>query len=206
MDIILKYFPDLTETQKQQFAALFDLYRDWNSKINVISRKDIDNLYEHHVLHSLGIAKMINFKPGTHVMDLGTGGGFPGIPLAILFPETHFHLVDSIGKKILVASEIAKAINLTNVTWVKERAEEEKGTFDFVVSRAVMPLMDLIKLIQKNISKKQKNTLPNGLICLKGGELSKETLPVKNKVDIRDLSDTFEEPFFETKKVVYVSL
>ena len=206
MDIILKYFPELTDTQKQQFAALFDLYSDWNSKINVISRKDIVNLYEHHVLHSLGIAKMINFKPGTQVMDLGTGGGFPGIPLAILFPETHFHLVDSIGKKILVASEIAKAIGLKNVTWVKERAEEEKGTFDFVVSRAVMPLMDLLKLIQKNISKEQKNALPNGLICLKGGELSKETLPVKNKVTISDLSDIFEEPFFETKKVVYVSL
>ena len=206
MDIILKYFPELTETQKQQFAALYDLYFDWNSKINVISRKDIENLYEHHVLHSLGIAKMIRFKPGSKVMDLGTGGGFPGIPLAIMYPDTHFHLVDSIGKKIRVASEIATAIGLKNVSWIQERAEDEKQTFDFVVSRAVMPLMDLVKIIQKNISKDQRNVLPNGLICLKGGELSKETLPVKNKVTIQDLSEVFDEPFFETKKVVYMAL
>ena len=180
MDLILKYFPDLTEEQKRQFAALYDLYLDWNSKINVISRKDIENLYEHHVLHSLGIAKVIRFRPGTQIMDLGTGGGFPGIPLAILFPEVQFHLVDSIGKKVRVASEIANSIGLKNVTFRHARAEEEKGKFDFVVSRAVMPLTDLLKIIRKNISSKQQNALPNGLICLKGGELGNETMPVKN--------------------------
>ena len=179
MEIILKYFPDLTEEQRKQFAALYDLYIDWNAKINVISRKDIENLYEHHVLHSLGIAKVIQFRPGTKVMDLGTGGGFPGIPLAILFPETKFHLVDSIGKKVRVATEVA------------------------VVSRAVMPLADLIKIIKKNISPKQQNALPNGLICLKGGELEHETMPFKHKTVIHSLSENFEEEFFETKKVVY---
>ena len=160
MELILKYFPDLTEEQKRQFAALYDLYTDWNSKINVISRKDIENLYEHHVLHSLGIAKVIRFKPGTKVMDLGTGGGFPGIPLAILFPEVQFHLVDSIGKKVRVATEIAGSIGLKNVTTRHARAEEEKQLFDFVVSRAVMPLTDLLKIIRKNISPKQQNALP----------------------------------------------
>ena len=204
MDLILKYFPDLTEEQKRQFAALYDLYLDWNSKINVISRKDIENLYEHHVLHSLGIAKVIRFRPGTQIMDLGTGGGFPGIPLAILFPEVQFHLVDSIGKKVRVASEIANSIGLKNVTFRHARAEEEKRTFDFVVSRAVMPLADLIKIIKKNISSKQQNALPNGLICLKGGELGNETMPVKNKTTLWDLKEFFEEEFFETKKVVYV--
>lgn len=204
MDLILKYFPDLTEEQKRQFAALYDLYLDWNSKINVISRKDIENLYEHHVLHSLGIAKVIRFRPGTQIMDLGTGGGFPGIPLAILFPEVHFHLVDSIGKKVRVASEIANSIGLKNVTFRHARAEEEKGKFDFVVSRAVMPLTDLLKIIRKNISSKQQNALPNGLICLKGGELGNETMPVKNKTTLWDLKELFEEEFFETKKVVYV--
>lgn len=204
MDLILKYFPDLTEEQKRQFAALYDLYLDWNSKINVISRKDIENLYEHHVLHSLGIAKVIRFRPGTQIMDLGTGGGFPGIPLAILFPEVHFHLVDSIGKKVRVASEIANSIGLKNVTFHHARAEEEKGKFDFVVSRAVMPLTDLLKIIRKNISSKQQNALPNGLICLKGGELGNETMPVKNKTTLWDLKEFFEEEFFETKKVVYV--
>lgn len=204
MDLILKYFPDLTEEQKRQFAALYDLYLDWNSKINVISRKDIENLYEHHVLHSLGIAKVIRFRPGTQIMDLGTGGGFPGIPLAILFPEVHFHLVDSIGKKVRVASEIANSIGLKNITFRHARAEEEKGKFDFVVSRAVMPLTDLLKIIRKNISSKQQNALPNGLICLKGGELGNETMPVKNKTTLWDLKELFEEEFFETKKVVYV--
>ena len=204
MEQILKYFPNLTDIQKQQFAALYDLYTDWNSKINVISRKDITNLYEHHVLHSLGIARVIQFQPGTTVMDLGTGGGFPGIPLAILFPEVKFHLVDSIGKKVRVASEVAAAIGLKNVSFRHCRAEEEKTQFDFVVSRAVMPLTDLLKIIQKNISKKQRNTLPNGLICLKGGELEKETLPVKHKTTITDLKNEFTEEFFETKKVVYV--
>ena len=206
MDIILKYFPDLTDTQKEQFAALYDLYTDWNSKINVISRKDITNLYEHHVLHSLGIAKVIQFKPGTSVMDLGTGGGFPGIPLAILFPDTKFHLVDSIGKKVRVATEIANAIGLKNVTFRHARAEEEKRTFDFVVSRAVMPLTDLLKIIRKNISSEQHNALPNGLICLKGGELDREVMPVKHQTIVTDLKDFFSEEFFETKKVVYVTI
>lgn len=206
MDIILKYFPNLSEVQQQQFAALYDLYTDWNSKINVISRKDITNLYEHHVLHSLGIAKVMQFRPETTVMDLGTGGGFPGIPLAILFPETHFHLVDSIGKKVKVATEIANAIGLKNVTTRHCRAEEEKQLFDFVVSRAVMPLTDLLKIIRKNIKKEQHNALPNGLICLKGGELEREVMPVKHQTLMCDLKDYFEEEFFETKKVVYVTI
>lgn len=206
MDLITRYFPHLSDQQKEQFAALYDLYTDWNSKINVISRKDITNLYEHHVLHSLGIARFISFKDGSQVMDLGTGGGFPGIPLAILFPEVKFHLVDSIGKKIKVASEIANAIGLKNVTFRHCRAEDEKAKFDFVVSRAVMPLSDLLKIIRKNISSTQMNAIPNGLICLKGGELAKETLPVKNKVEIMDLKNEFAEEFFETKKVVYVPL
>lgn len=206
MEQILKYFPNLTERQIEQFRMLDELYHDWNSKINVISRKDIDNLYEHHVLHSLGIADYIRFKPGTEIMDLGTGGGFPGIPLAIIFPECKFHLVDSIGKKIKVCTAVAEALGLENVTTRHCRAEEEKQQFDFVVSRAVMPLMDLIKIIRKNIKKEQKNALPNGLICLKGGELDKETMPMKNHVTISSLSDVFHEEFFETKKVVYVSL
>lgn len=206
MELILKYFPNLSEEQQRQFAALYDLYADWNSKINVISRKDIENLYEHHVLHSLGIAKTTGFTPGTSIMDLGTGGGFPGIPLAIMFPETSFHLVDSIGKKVRVANEIANSIGLKNATFRHARAQEEKGIFDFVVSRAVMPLSDLINIIKKNISKEPKNAFPNGLICLKGGELEQETMPFKNKVVISDLSDYFKEEFFETKKVVYVPL
>ena len=206
MDIILKYFPNLSEVQQQQFAALYDLYTDWNSKINVISRKDITNLYEHHVLHSLGIAKVMQFRPETTVMDLGTGGGFPGIPLAILFPETHFHLVDSIGKKIKVCMEVAREIGVENVTFRHCRAEEEKAKFDFVVSRAVMPLADLVKIVRKNIKKEQINALPNGLICLKGGELAHEILPFRNQAISMDLKDHFKEEFFETKKVVYVPL
>ena len=204
MELILKYFPELSEKQTEQFHQLDALYHDWNAKINVISRKDIDNLYEHHVLHSLGIAEFTRFKSGTEIMDLGTGGGFPGIPLAIMFPDCHFHLVDSIGKKVRVASEIANSIGLKNVTFRHARAEEEKGKFDFVVSRAVMPLTDLLKIIRKNISSKQQNALPNGLICLKGGELGNETMPVKNKTTLWDLKEFFEEEFFETKKVVYV--
>ena len=204
MEIITKYFNNLTEEQRTQFAALYDLYTDWNSKINVISRKDIQNLYEHHVLHSLGIAEIINFKPGTKIMDLGTGGGFPGIPLAIMFPECQFHLVDSIGKKVRVATEIATAIGLKNVTFRHCRAEEEKQKFDFVVSRAVMPLADLLKIIRKNISKEQKNGLPNGLICLKGGELEKERSAVKGLVEETALSDYFSEEYFETKKEAIV--
>lgn len=206
MEHILKYFPNLTDTQKAQFEALGDLYTDWNSKINVISRKDIGNLYEHHVLHSLGIAKIITFRPGTQVMDLGTGGGFPGIPLAILFPEVSFHLIDSIGKKIKVTTEVANAIGLKNVTTRQCRAEEEKGQFDFVVSRAVMPLNDLLKLVRKNIKKEQHNALPNGLICLKGGELQHEILPVKHQAVMTELKDFFDEEYFKTKKVVYVCI
>ena len=206
MEHILKYFPNLTDTQKAQFEALGDLYTDWNSKINVISRKDIGNLYEHHVLHSLGIAKIITFRPGTQVMDLGTGGGFPGIPLAILFPEVSFHLIDSIGKKIKVTTEVANAVGLKNVTTRQCRAEEEKGQFDFVVSRAVMPLNDLLKLVRKNIRKEQHNALPNGLICLKGGELQHEILPVKHQAMITELKDFFDEEYFKTKKVVYVCI
>ena len=206
MDIILKYFPDLTDRQKEQFGALFDLYADWNAKINVISRKDIGNLYEHHVLHSLGIAKMIHFRADTRVMDLGTGGGFPGIPLAIMFPDCHFHLVDSIGKKIKVATEVASAIGLENVTFRHCRGEEEKGLFDFVVSRAVMPLADLMKIVRKNISKEQRNAYPNGLVCLKGGELQQEMRIVRNQVETCDLSTWFEEEYFATKKVVYVQM
>lgn len=204
--LLLKYFPDLTEEQRKQFAALYELYIDWNSKINVISRKDIENLYEHHVLHSLGIARVIRFRAGSSVMDLGTGGGFPGIPLAILFPDTKFHLVDSIGKKVRVATEVANAIGLKNVTFRHARAEEEKQTFDFVVSRAVMPLADLIKIIRKNISPKQQNALPNGLICLKGGELEHEAMPFKHKTSMHNLNEDFDEEFFQTKKVVYVTI
>lgn len=206
MEQILHYFPHLSEEQRTQFAALYDLYTDWNAKINVISRKDIQNLYEHHVLHSLGIAQVIGFKPGTRIMDLGTGGGFPGIPLAILFPDCSFHLVDSIGKKVRVATEVAQAIGLKNVTFRHCRAEEEKQKFDFVVSRAVMPLADLLKICRKNISSQAKNALPNGLICLKGGELEREKNAVKTLVEITELSDYFSEEYFQTKKVVYVPI
>ena len=206
MEIILKYFPELTEEQKIQFGKLYELYTDWNAKINVISRKDIENLYEHHVLHSLGIAKILRFTPGSHIMDLGTGGGFPGIPLAILFPDVKFHLVDSIGKKLRVASAVAESSGLKNVTFCHERAEEEKQLFDFIVSRAVMPLADLLKIIRKNIAVTQHNALPNGLICLKGGELENEAMPFKHLTTIWDLKDYFTEDFFETKKVVYVTI
>ena len=206
LGVLKSYFPTLTDAQKQQIDALFDLYSDWNSKINVISRKDIENLYLHHVLHSLGILKMLKFREGSTIMDIGTGGGFPGIPLAILLPEVQFHLVDSIGKKIKVGQAVAEAIGLKNVTFRHARAEEEKQLFDFVVSRAVMPLADLIKIIKKNISPKQQNALPNGLICLKGGELEHETMPFKHKTVIHSLSDNFEEEFFKTKKVVYVPI
>jgi 16S rRNA (guanine527-N7)-methyltransferase len=205
MTIISDYFK-LTERQAQQFAALDALYRDWNSKINVISRKDIDNLYEHHVLHSLAIAKLLPFQPGTTVMDVGTGGGFPGIPLAILFPECSFLLVDSIGKKIKVASEVAKALGLTNVVCKQERVEEEKQKFDFVVSRAVMPLPDLVKLVRKNISDKQRNAVPNGLIVLKGGDLKDEIAPFIKKAEVTPCSDYFPGEWFETKQVIYLPL
>lgn len=204
--IISKYFEGLTAEQEHQFEALGALYEDWNAKINVISRKDIGNLYEHHVLHSLGIAKVISFKPGTKVMDLGSGGGFPGIPLAILFPEAKFHLIDSIGKKIRVATEISQSIGLKNVSFAHERVEEEKDKFDFVVSRAVMPLDDLVRLSKKNISKKQQNALPNGIICLKGGELQQEITHLKDRSIFWNLSDFFDETYFETKKVVFTAI
>lgn len=206
MNILIKYFPGLSETQLRQFAALGDLYTEWNAKINVISRKDIGNLYEHHVLHSLGIAQVIRFEPDTKVMDLGTGGGFPGIPLAILFPDTHFHLVDSIGKKVRVATEVASAIGLENVTSSHARAEEIKTKYDFVVSRAVMPLPDLMKIVRKNISPTPHNALPNGLLCLKGGDLGSEIAPFKKKAMEWNLSDYFEEEYFKTKKVVFVAV
>lgn len=206
MDIILKYFPNLAEDQKNQFAALYDLYTDWNSKINVISRKDIGNLYEHHVLHSLAIAKVISFRPETKVMDLGTGGGFPGIPLAIMFPEVSFHLVDSVGKKIKVATEVANSIGLKNVRFSHIRGEELKEKYDFVVSRAVMPLPDLVKLVQKNISKKHKNSYPNGLFCLKGGELEHEIMPFKKEAELLDVYSFFAEEYFKGKKLVYVPI
>lgn len=206
MDIIRKYFPRLTETQAEQYAQLESLYNDWNAKINVISRKDIQNLYEHHVLHSLGIAKVLNFKPGTKVMDLGTGGGFPGIPLAILFPETQFHLVDSIGKKVKVANEVACAIGLQNVRCSHSRAEDIKEEYDFIVTRAVMPLVDLVKCSRKNISRVQHNGLPNGIIALKGGELDREMASMRKICTVWDLSDWFEEEYFETKKVVHVGI
>jgi len=205
MEKILSYFPHLTEEQRQQFVALYDLYADWNQKINVISRKDIDNLYEHHVLHSLAIAKAITFRPGTRILDFGTGGGFPGIPLAILFPDTTFKLIDGTGKKIRVATEVAQAIGLKNCHPAHLRGEEEKGLYDFVVSRAVMPLPDLMKIVKKNITKKdQKNVLPNGVIVLKGGDVQGETTPFRNIVEVMDISNWFHEDWFKQKYVIYV--
>lgn len=206
MNIIQKYFTNLTGLQAEQFAQLEALYNDWNAKINVISRKDIQNLYEHHVLHSLGIAKVVNFKDGTTVMDLGTGGGFPGIPLAILFPNVQFHLVDSIGKKVKVANEVATAIGLKNVKFSHARAEEIKEQYDFVVTRAVMSMVDLMKVARKNIKKEQHNAVPNGIIALKGGELAGEIASMKNICTVWGLSDFFEEEYFKTKKVVHVTV
>ena len=204
MTLISDYF-SLTPRQAEQFAQLDALYRDWNSKINVISRKDIDNLYEHHVLHSLAIAKLLPFQPGTSIMDVGTGGGFPGIPLAILFPECRFLLIDSIGKKIKVASEVAQALGLQNATCKQERAEEEKQKFDFVVSRAVMPLPDLVKLVRKNISAKHRNAVPNGLIVLKGGDLKEELRPFK-EAEVTPCSQWFKGEWFTSKQVIYLPL
>ncbi len=204
MNEILKYFPDLSEEQRRQFAALFDLYADWNAKINVISRKDIDNLYEHHVLHSLAIAKLIRFKPGTDVLDFGTGGGFPGIPLAVMFPEVNFKLIDGTGKKIMVATEVAKAIGLKNVAGEHVRGEDERGHYDFIVSRAVMQLPDMFKLMRKNISRRQRNALPNGIITLKGGSLTEEVKPYKNIVNLLPLSEWFKEEWFVGKNIIYL--
>lgn len=203
MTIISDYFK-LSDRQAEQFAQLDALYRDWNSKINVISRKDIDNLYEHHVLHSLAIAKWIPFQPDTTILDVGTGGGFPGIPLAIMFPQCRFVLVDSIGKKIKVASEVAKTLGLTNVECKQERVEEEKEKFDFVVSRAVMPLPDLVKLVRKNISNKHRNAMPNGLIVLKGGDLQAEVAPYIKTAEIAPCSKWFKGEWFETKQIIYL--
>jgi 16S rRNA (guanine527-N7)-methyltransferase len=204
MMLVKKYFPGITVEQEAQFAALYDLYVHWNSKINLISRKDIENLNEKHILHSLGIAEVIRFRDGSKIWDVGTGGGFPGIPLAILFPAVRFVLIDSIGKKIKVAEAIAHEVGLKNVECIHERAEVEKRTFDFVVSRAVMPLPDLVKITRKNISREQQNALPNGFLCLKGGSLQAELQPFKNKVVEYALSDYFTEEFFETKKVIYL--
>ncbi|MBR5039268.1 MAG: 16S rRNA (guanine(527)-N(7))-methyltransferase RsmG [Prevotella sp.] len=205
MEQILKYFPQLTDTQREQLTALYDLYADWNQKINVISRKDIENLYEHHVLHSMAIAKAINFRPGTKILDFGTGGGFPGIPLAILFPECEFKLIDGTGKKIRVATEVAQAIGLKNCHPVHLRGEEEKGTYDFIVSRAVMPLPDLMKIVKKNISRKnQINPLPNGVIVLKGGDVQAEIQPFKKIVEVLDINMWFEEEWFKKKYIIYL--
>lgn len=205
-EIIQKYFPQLNETQQQQIAALDGLYREWNAKINVISRKDIDQLYEHHVLHSLAIAKFIHFRPGTRILDFGTGGGFPGIPLAILFPECQFKLIDGTGKKIRVAQEVCQAIGLKNCHPEHLRGEEEKGKYEFVVSRAVMPLPDLTKIVRKNISREQHNALPNGIICLKGGDLQAETRPFHKIVELADISRFFSEEWFKEKHVIYLPI
>ena len=206
MTSILKYFPTLTAEQIDQFSALDSLYRDWNSKINVISRKDIDNLYEHHVLHSLAIAKILRFQPGTDVVDIGTGGGFPGIPLAIMFPECRFTLVDSVGKKIKVASEVAASLGLKNVSFVYDRMENVKQKFDFAVSRAAMSLDLLVKVCRKNIDKAGHNALPNGLICLKGGELETEVKAYSRIATLYSVSEFFSEEYFQTKKAVYLPL
>ena len=205
-ELIRQYFPELTEEQQRQIDALDALYHDWNAKINVISRKDIDQLYEHHVLHSLAIAKVLRFKPGTEILDFGTGGGFPGIPLAILFPECNFRLIDGTGKKIRVAQEVSNAIGLKNCEPVHLRGEEEKGKYDFIVSRAVMPLPDLVKLMRKNISKTQRNAMPNGILCLKGGNLQAELQPYRNIVETTDISNFFHEEWFKEKYVIYLPI
>ncbi len=204
IEIIKKYFLQLTSKQEEQFTALDTLYHDWNAKINVISRKDIDNLYEHHILHSLAIAKHISFREGTNVLDFGTGGGFPGIPLAIFFPEANFKLIDGTGKKVRVAQEVANAIGLDNVLPAHLRGEEEKGKFDFIVSRAVMPLPDLMKIVKKNIASDQHNVLPNGVIVLKGGNLNEELKPYKNIAEKIELSQWFDEEWFKEKYLIYV--
>lgn len=203
INTILKYFPQLSDTQKSQFMQLINLYPEWNDKINVISRKDIDNIEINHILHSLAIAKFIKFKSGSEVLDFGSGGGLPGIPLAILFPEVNFHLIDRIGKKIMVAREIANAIGLTNVTFQHGDSGECHKKFDFVVSRAVMSQPDLIKLAKKNVSGTQRNAIPNGVITLKGGDLQAEIAPLKSKTEVADIENYFDEDYFKTKKIVY---
>ena len=206
MSVITQYFPDLTEKQKNQFAKLHELYVEWNGKINVISRKDIDNLYVNHVLHSLGIAKVQQFKPGTTVLDVGTGGGFPGIPLAILFPETQFHLVDSIGKKITVVNAVAEGAGLKNVKGEQIRAEQIKGKYDFIVSRAVTRIKEFYGWVHNKTKEKSLHELDNGILYLKGGDLEEELGELKKSYSLYNLSDYFKEEFFETKKVVYVPL
>lgn len=206
MQIIDKYFPGLSQRQKEQFNNLDTLYREWNAKINVISRKDIDNLYEHHVLHSMAIARIVRFKPSTSILDFGTGGGFPGIPLAILFPECRFRLIDGTGKKVNVAAEIAKAIGLENVEAIHQRGEEEKGKFDFIVSRAVMPMPDLVKIVSRNISRKQHNSIANGILALKGGNLSAELKPYHKIVEVTPISQFFDEEWFREKSVIYLPM
>lgn len=206
MEHILKYFPELTEAQRNQMAQLETLYPEWNAKINVISRKDIDNLEINHILHSLGLVKFVKFMPGTRVMDLGTGGGLPGIPLAIYYPEVTFHLVDRIGKKLKVAQDIAERIGLANVTFQHGDVKEVKGKFDFVVSRAVMDLGDMVPLVKRFIDSEDRNAIPNGLLCLKGGDLSAEVAKFKKQVLIDELSSYFQEDFFKTKKILYLPL
>lgn len=206
VDIIFQYFPHLTGTQKKQFGLLFDLYKGWNDKINVVSRKDIDNLYINHVLHSLGIAKVITFAPKARVLDVGTGGGFPGIPLAILFPETQFHLVDSIGKKITVVRAVAEGLDLRNVKGEQIRAEQITGEYDFIVSRAVTRLKEFYGWINHKVKKESVHELKNGILYLKGGDLDEELAEVKKPCQLFNLSDYFSEEFFETKKVVHVPI
>ena len=206
MEHILNYFPELTEKQREQMAQLEVLYPEWNAKINVISRKDIENLEVNHILHSLGLVKFVKFTPGTRIMDLGTGGGFPGIPLAIYYPDVTFHLVDRIGKKLKVAQDIAERIGITNVTFQHGDVKEVKGKFDFVVSRAVMDLGDMVPLVRRFIDNEDRNAVPNGLLCLKGGDLSGEISQFRNKVLIDDLSSYFKEDFFTTKKILYLPL
>lgn len=206
MNEILKYFPELTPKQVEQFAALSDLYADWNAQINVISRKDMDEFYTRHVLHSLGIAEVMKFAPGSKILDIGTGGGFPGIPLAILFPEVQFVLVDSIGKKIKVVNEVAAALQLENVTGIHERAENVKGKFDFIVSRAVTAMENFLPWCNGKFDSVQRNPFPNGILYLKGGDLTEELKTIKQALDIFNLADIFEDEFFETKKVVYVKM
>ncbi|MBQ3910455.1 MAG: 16S rRNA (guanine(527)-N(7))-methyltransferase RsmG [Muribaculaceae bacterium] len=206
MDIIKKYFPNLTPEQQQQFSTMLRLYPEWNEKINVISRKDIENLEVNHILHSMALARFVQFVPGTTVMDLGTGGGFPGLPLAALFPQARFHLVDRVGKKLKVAQDIATQAGLSNVTFQHGDVLEVKGQFHFVVSRAVMPLPDMVKLVRRFISKDNINSIPNGLLCLKGGSLEHELQPFKRDVLIDDIGSYFKEDFFKTKKIVYLPL
>ena len=204
--LISKYFPQITAAQQEQFAQLLPLYEEWNSKINVVSRKDIDQLYVHHVLHSLGIAKVQPFGSGAHILDVGTGGGFPGIPLAIMYPEASFYLVDSIGKKITVVKEVAQALELQNVQADQIRAEQVKGQFDFIISRAVTRMEPFIGWVEKKIKQESKHPLYNGILYLKGGDLEEEMKETRLNWSAYELSDYFEEPFFETKKVVYVPL